>query len=110
MAANLAEEIKEVEARSKAIVKEARNEAARMLSEARDESERSIKEAKQKAFRLFKENSASAEKEAEERATKNVEAGRKESEKLAGLYHKKVDGTAQWISEEVISRYGSGGH
>ena len=50
MAANLAEEIKEVEARSKDIVKDAKNGAAQMINEAQNEVERRTKEAKQKAF------------------------------------------------------------
>lgn len=108
MAVNLAEEIKEVEARSKETLKEAKNEAARLINDARSDAERRVKEAKQKAFRSFREKVASVEKEAEDAAKKNVDAGKKKGETLAQQFGKKVPGTAKWIAEEVISRYGRG--
>ena len=79
-----------------------------MVNEAKNEAERKIKESKQKAFRQFRDRIASVEKEAEAKAEKSVEAGRKNAESLSKEYEKKVQGTAKWISEEVISRYGRG--
>ena len=99
MAANLAEEIKEVEARSKDIVKDAKNGAAQMINEAQNEVERRTKEAKQKAFRLFKENTASVEREAEEKKNSLLRPLKK-SEQLQQYGQKVNSGTMDF--EEVI--------
>lgn len=106
MAANLAEEIKGVEALSREMVKEAKNEAVKIINESKDTAEERIKETRQKSFRQFKEKLTSVEKEAEEKARRTLEVGLKNSEVLASQYEKKVQSTAKWISEEVISRYG----
>ena len=108
MAANLAEEIKSVEALSREMVKEAKGEAVKIINESRDTAEERIKETRQKSFRQFKEKLSSVEKEAEQKAAGTLGEGLKNSEILAGKYEKKVQSTAKWISEEVISRYGRG--
>ena len=106
MAANLAEEIKSVEALSREMVKEAKNEAVKIINESMDAAEERIKETRQKSFRQFKEKLSSVEKEAEVKASKTLEEGLKNSKVLAAQYEKKIQSTAKWISEEVISQYG----
>lgn len=107
MTVNLADEIKEVEARSKEIVQHAKNEAVRFVNEARSESQRRTKEARQKAFRLFRDRVVSAEREAEEKAEKKVATGRRELEDRSRQYENALAGVSDWIAGEVISRYGS---
>ncbi|HCL80021.1 MAG TPA: cell envelope biogenesis protein TolA [Synergistaceae bacterium] len=107
MTVNLADEIKEVEARSKEIVQHAKNEAVRLVNEARNESQRRTKEAQQKAFRFFRDKVVSVERDAEKRADEKLATGHREMEDRSRQYENALAGVSDWIAGEVISRYGS---
>lgn len=108
MANGITEEIKAVEEAAKQMIKDAKSESARMIAEARNEAEKRAKESKQKAYRLYKEKVSAVETQAAEKADKIVEEGVVNAKSFKDSHQGQIKGTATWIAEEVMAKYGRG--
>ncbi len=108
MVQDIAEEIRAVEENARQTVQNARVEAARLIAVAQNEMDIRLKETKQKTTRFFKESAEKFEAAAEERAREIVQQGQERANAFASVAEKRVKDVAQWIAEEVMTRYGSG--
>ena len=101
-------EIKAAEDKAAEAVQEAKSNAARKLNSAQASAENTLKEARQSAARQFRDKIRRAEEAAEIKA-KDILTKREAGAKAFYDQHKaKVAGTASWITEEVMGRYGRG--
>ena len=108
MAANLIDEIKEIEARAATSVQEAQSYAAQKLNKAVADAENTVKEAKQSAVRQFREKIQAAERTAEEQARKVVSEREVGANSFYAKHKEKLPEVSAWITEEVMVRYGRG--
>ena len=108
MVQDIAEEIRTVEENARQTVQNARIEGARLIAAAQNEMDIRLKETKQKTTRFFKENVEKFETAAEEKAREIVHQGKEDANAFASGVEKRVKDVAQWIAEEVMTRYGSG--
>jgi len=106
LAQNVADEIREAEEKARVTVKEAKAESARMIASARSEAEERIKRARQESHRHFREEIAKTEEMAEQKAAGVLSKGRDDARELESKLQAKIKPVAEWIAEEVMSRYG----
>lgn len=108
MVQDIAEEIRIVEENARQTVQNARVEAARLVAAAQNEMDLRLKETKQKTTRSFKEKIEEFEATAEERAQEIVSQGEENANTFTLSVEKRIKDVAQWIAEEVMTKYGSG--
>lgn len=107
MAENMAQEIRELEAKAKELVAQAKSDAAHTVAQARADAEQSVKETKQRCHREWRENVAAAEREAEAHALEITEKGDLEAADFYKSRKKLTEETANWLVKEVKSAYGT---
>ncbi len=105
MSSNLTDEIRNVEAEAARRVADAKAEAAALVTQARNDAAQQVKEAKQSQFRLYNERLAKVETEASEKASGLVAQGKEEVQEFLEAHKGAVKKAAQWLAEEVVSRY-----
>jgi len=106
MSTNLTEEIRGVEAAAAQKVADARAQAQELVTKTRSAVALKVKEAKQSQFRDYRRRITDVEAEAEKLSAQTVERGKKEAAEFVKLHEEAVGKTAQWLAEEVVSRYG----
>lgn len=106
MSTSLTDEIRGVEAEAVKKVADAKAEASDFVAKTRDAAALRVKEAKQSQFRTYRERLAKVEAEAAVKSEKIVADGKAEAEKFVEAHKGAVEKTAQWLAEEVVSRYG----
>ena len=106
MSTNLTEEIRSVEAAAAQKVADARTEAQDLVARTRSEGALRVKEAKQAQFRDYRTRISEVEAEAEKASAATVEQGRSSALEFVRAHGEAVKKTAQWLAEEVVSRYG----
>ena len=106
MSTNLTEEIRSVEAAAAQKVADARTEAQDLVARTRSEGALRVKEAKQAQFRDYRKRISEVEAEAEKASALTVEQGKAGAEEFVREHEEAVKKTAQWLAEEVVSRYG----
>ena len=106
MSTNLTEEIRSVEAAAAQKVADARTEAQDLVARTRSEGALRVKEAKQAQFRDYRKRISQVEAEAEKKSAETVDQGKVEAAKFVEDHGGAVKKTAQWLAEEVVSRYG----
>ena len=107
MPKNIAEEIIEAETKAKRILQDALAEGAKLLAQTRAEAETLAKESRHRYHRTLREAILQLEESADRESEKTVEKGRNEAEELVKNHRDKVNVVAEWVAEEVMSRYGS---
>lgn len=106
MSTNLTEEIRSVEAAAAQQVADARAQAQDIVAKARAAASAKVKEAKQSQFRDYRRAIREVEAEAEKTSAATVEKGRTDALEFVQARGEAVKKTAQWLAEEVVSRYG----
>ncbi len=106
MSTNLTEEIRSVEAAAAKKVADARTEAQAIVAKARAAAALRVKDAKQSQFREYRRRVGEVEAEAAKESERAVEQGRADALKFVQAHGKALKKTAQWLAEEVVSRYG----
>ena len=106
MSTNLTEEIRSVEAAAAQKVADARAQAQELVAQTRAAAAARVKEAKQSQFRDYRKRLGEVEAEAEKASALTVEQGKAGAEGFIRDHEEAVKKTAQWLAEEVVSRYG----
>ena len=106
MSTNLTEEIRSVEAAAAQKVADARAQAQELVAQTRAAAASRVKEAKQSQFRDYRKRLGEVEAEAEKASALTVEQGKAGAEEFVREHEEAVKKTAQWLAEEVVSRYG----
>ena len=106
MSTNLTEEIRNVEAAAAQKVADARAQAQDLVAQTRAAAAARVKEAKQSQFRDYRKRLGEVEAEAEKASALTVEQGKAGAEEFVREHEEAVKKTAQWLAEEVVSRYG----
>lgn len=106
MSTNLTDEIRSVEAAAAKKVADAKSEALDLVNGARNAAALRVKESKQAQFREYRQRISQVEAEAAETSAKTVEQGKAEAKQFVEAHSEAVKKTAQWLAEEVVSRYG----
>ena len=106
MSTNLTEEIRSVEAAAAQKVADARAQAQELVAQTRAAAAARVKEAKQSQFRDYRKRLGEVEAEAEKASALTVEQGKAGAEEFVREHEEAVKKTAQWLAEEVVSRYG----
>ncbi len=107
MAENLINEIKTVEEKAAASIREAKATASRRLNQATADAENALKEARQAAARNFRDKIQAAEGAAEVTAKGTVSEREAKAKAFYAKHKDKTTPTASWITEEVMVRYGN---
>lgn len=106
MSTNLTDEIRNLENESERRIADAKAQAASLVSKASEEALARVKEAKQEQFRAFKARLTQVETEAAKKAADEVAQGDKEAKEFVEAHQTAVQKMAQWVADEVVSRYG----
>ena len=106
MSTNLTEEIRNVEAAAAELPAKAKAEAQDLVAKTRSATATRVKEAKQSQFRDYRRRLGEVEAEAEKTSAQTVEQGKADASKFVREHEEAVKKTAQWLAEEVVSRYG----
>ena len=106
MSTNLTEEIRNVEAAAAQKVADARAQAQDLVAQTRAAAAARVKEAKQSQFRDYRKRLGEVEAEAQKASALTVEQGKAGAEEFVREHEEAVKKTAQWLAEEVVSRYG----
>ena len=106
MSTNLTEEIRSVEAAAAQKVADARAQAQDLVAQTRAAAAARVKEAKQSQFRDYRKRLGEVEAEAQKASALTVEQGKAGAEEFVREHEEAVKKTAQWLAEEVVSRYG----
>lgn len=106
MSTNLTDEIRAVEAAAAQTVSDAKAEAMDLVAKTRNAAMLRVKEGKQADFRGYRKRISLVEAEAEKKSAKVVEEGSAAAAEFIKAHEAAVKKTAQWLAEEVVSRYG----
>ena len=106
MSTNLTEEIRSVEAAAAQKVADARAQAQELVAQTRAAASARVKEGTQSQFRDYRKRLGEVEAEAEKASALTVEQGKAGAEEFVREHEEAVKKTAQWLAEEVVSRYG----
>ena len=106
MSTNLTDEIRGVEAAAAKKVADAKAEALDLVTKTRNSAALRVKEAKQAQFRDYRKRISQVEAEAEKKSAETGDQGKVEAAKFVEDHGGAVKKTAQWLAEEVVSRYG----
>lgn len=105
MAQNIAEEIQQTEEKARLLIHEAKTDMLRELAGARLQAEESIKKARQETHRRFREEIHKTEEEADAHAADVLAKGQRDAREFVGKHKDRIHSVAEWIAEEVITRY-----
>lgn len=106
MSTNLTDEIRGIEAAAAKTVADAKAQALDLVAKTRESAAARVKEAKQANFRDYRNRIGQVEAEAAKEAAKTVEEGKAAASQFVEEHAAAVKKTAQWLAEEVVSRYG----
>ena len=106
MSTNLTDEIKKIEEAAKQSVINAKGEASTMLAKTKADLAKHVKESKQAHFRSYRENLLKEEAKASEAASQIVKKGHLDAQTFTENHKNAINEVAQWVAEEVVSRYG----
>ncbi|MGI6075824.1 MAG: cell envelope biogenesis protein TolA [Pyramidobacter sp.] len=106
MSTNLTNEIRGVEAAAAQKVADAKAEALDLVTKTRNSAALRVKEAKQAQFREYHQRIGQIEAEAAKKSAETVDLGKVEAARFVEEHGEAVKKTAQWLAEEVVSRYG----
>lgn len=107
MAENLAQTIREEEAKAQGIIAEAKAKAAEIVASAQTEAEQSAKTTRQQCHRQLREAVANTEKEAEVKAAEILEKGQADAKSFYEAQKGAAEEVASWLVREVVGTYGS---
>ena len=106
MSTNLTDEIRSIEAAAAKTVADAKAQALDLVAKSRDAAAARVKEARQSQFRDYRTRLGIKETEAAQNAAKTVAEGKAAASQFVEAHAAAVEKTAQWLAEEVVSRYG----
>lgn len=106
MSSNLTDEIRGVEAAAAQKVADAKAQALDLVNKTKNSAALRVKEAKQTQFREYRQRLSQVEAEVAKASAATVAQGKADAEQFVKAHEEAVKKTAQWLAEEVVSRYG----